>query len=374
MLVSWLNLRNNARLLNRPSLTIYRCVRSIGWVTVHRGPGDDYPAEGDAIPYYVNVTRPIAFADRAEVKQTLDGMEAAGIIAPVTEVTDWSAPLVVLRKPNVKLRICVDHTRLNRHVAHPTHPTHTPRDAVAEIDGESGGRHPGFLSLIPLHVEGVCAILQAGRAAKITLNVDKFKFAQKKLRFCRPPILAHFDPGRGTVIQVDASRTKGMGYALLQKHDYHWKLIDANSRWCTPTELRYAIVELELAAAEWAIRNCKLYLLGLSSFTLMIDHQALVSILDVYTFGAIENPKFQRLKERLSPYVFKTVWRKGKEHAIPDALSRSPKADPTADDEASTGDLLSSVHYHLIWLLFVIRCRKLHIVKLLNDMNLTWHQ
>ncbi len=66
-----------------------------------------------------------------------------------------------------------------------------------------------------------------------------------------------------------------MGYALLQKHDAQWRLIDANSRWCTDTESRYAIVELELAVAEWAIRKCKLYLKGLPAFTLVVDHQAL---------------------------------------------------------------------------------------------------
>ncbi len=74
-----------------------------------------------------------------------------------------------------------------------------------------------------------------------------------------------------------------MGYALLQRHNDVWKLVDANSRWCTDTETRYAIVELELAAVEWAMRKCNLYLLGLPTFTLMIDHQALVTILDRYT-------------------------------------------------------------------------------------------
>ena len=46
------------------------------------------------------------------------------------------------------------------------------------------------------------------------------------------------------------------------------------------TESRYAIVELELAAVEGTLRKCKLYLLGLQQFTLMVDHQALVPILD----------------------------------------------------------------------------------------------
>jgi hypothetical protein len=91
-----------------------------------------------------------------------------------------------------------------------------------------------------------------------------------------------------------------MGYALLQRHGSIWKLVDANSRWCTDTESRYAIVELELAAVEWAMRKCRLYLLGLPHFALVIDHQALVTILDKYTLNDVENPKLQRLKERLS--------------------------------------------------------------------------
>ncbi|XP_045027084.1 uncharacterized protein LOC123470614 [Daphnia magna] len=56
-----------------------------------------------------------------------------------------------------------------------------------------------------------------------------------------------------------------------------------------------------------------------------------------------DNPKIQRLKERLSPYSFTTVWRKGKEHAIPDALSRAPVNDPAPEDERVGADLNSSV-------------------------------
>jgi len=38
------------------------------------------------------------------------------------------------------------------------------------------------------------------------------------------------------------------------------------------------------------------------------------------------------MKERLSPYAFKTVWRKGKDHRIQDALSRFPVSNPKEDD------------------------------------------
>jgi hypothetical protein len=126
-----------------------------------------------------------------------------------------------------------------------------------------------------------------------------------------------------------------MGYALLLRYGDSWRLVDANSHCCTDTESRYAILELELVALEWAIRKCRLYLLGLPNFKLMVDHQALVAILDKYTLDAIDYPKIQRLKKRVSPYSFTSVWHRGKNKEIPDALSRTPVNDPVADDEWS---------------------------------------
>jgi hypothetical protein len=50
-------------------------------------------------------------------------------------------------------------------------------------------------------------------------------------------------------------------------------------------------VEQELAAVEWAIWKFLLYLSGSPNFTLMVDHQALVAILDQYTSDAIDISK-----------------------------------------------------------------------------------
>ena len=46
----------------------------------------------------------------------------------------------------------------------------------------------------------------------------------------------------------------------------------------------------------------------------------------------VGNPRLQRLKERLFTFVFETVWRKGKEHPIPGALSRAPVRYPVDDE------------------------------------------
>ena len=88
------------------------------------------------------------------------------------------------------------------------------------------------------------------------------------------------------------------------------------------------MVELEMLAALWAMEKCRVYLLGLPTFSLVIDHRPLLPILDQYTLDAIENPRLQRMKERMAPFNFTTTWRPGKQHAIPDALSRAPVDDP----------------------------------------------
>ena len=93
----------------------------------------------------------------------------------------------------------------------------------------------------------------------------RWRSRQSSRRCWRPlpwPIFSHHErrPSRWTRLVKN-----GMGYALLQKHEAQWRLIDANSRWCTDAESRYAIVGVELAAAEWAIRKCKLYLKGLGT-------------------------------------------------------------------------------------------------------------
>ena len=94
-----------------------------------------------------------------------------------------------------------------------------------------------------------------------------------------PSLLAHFDAALPTVLQTDASRRKGLGYALLQQHPSGWRLV---SVWVPDfvngtTESRYAVVELEMLAAVWAIKKCRLYLLGMPHFQLLVDHEPLIS-------------------------------------------------------------------------------------------------
>ena len=157
-------------------------------------------------------------------------------------------------------------------------------------------------------------------------------FEETKQVLCSPPVLAIFDPRLPTTLQTDASRLKGLGFALLQNHGDRWKITQAGSRFTTDTESRYAMVELELLAVVWAIRKCRIYLQELPHFDVVVDHKPLESILNNQTMDMIDNPRIQRLKEKLSGYTFQTIRKKGKDHIIPDALSRAPCRDPTQED------------------------------------------
>ena len=67
-------------------------------------------------PFALTTPRRIAVPLLPKVKEELLKMVTDGVISPVEEPTDWCAGLVVVPKPNGKVRICVDLTKLNEAV------------------------------------------------------------------------------------------------------------------------------------------------------------------------------------------------------------------------------------------------------------------
>ena len=49
-------------------------------------------------------------------------------------------------------------------------------------------------------------------------------------------------------------------------------MIECDSSFVSNAEIRYAVVELELCAVEWVMRKCRVYLLGVPSFTLVVSY------------------------------------------------------------------------------------------------------
>ena len=146
-------------------------------------------------------------------------------------------------------------------------------------------------------------------------------------------ILRFFDPSLPTTLMTDASRT-GLGYILVQ-HDGagHTRLITCGSRFLSPAEKNYAVVELECLAVEWAISKCRLYLAGIE-FKVKTDHKPLLGIMNGRELEAINNQRLQRIMSKLLGYSFKVEWIAGKNHEIADALSRAPVFQPEEEEQA----------------------------------------
>ena len=61
-------------------------------------------------------------------------LQTQGIIEPVTEPTEWCAPIVVTPKKDTEgIRMCVDLSRLNKYVRRERYQSPTPAEAVADI-------------------------------------------------------------------------------------------------------------------------------------------------------------------------------------------------------------------------------------------------
>ncbi|XP_072181419.1 uncharacterized protein [Diadema setosum] len=88
----------------------------------------------DALPV-VHPPRKFPIKLKDELKQELDRMEAAEVIAKVTEPTDWVSSLAFSRKSNGKLRVCLDPKDLNRACKRTYHKTPTIEETTHKLHG-----------------------------------------------------------------------------------------------------------------------------------------------------------------------------------------------------------------------------------------------
>ena len=151
----------------------------------------------------------------------------------------------------------------------------------------------------------------------------------------------HFNPDLPVQLLTDASRHHGLGYALCQPApDGSLSLITCGSKSLTPTQQRYATIELECLAIMWAIHKCAFYLKGLRGFTVLTDHRPLEGVFKKDLFD-LPNARLQRMREKCSGYVFDVKWVAGKNHRIADALSRAPLFAPEEEPDIKIDSALT---------------------------------
>ena len=71
----------------------------------------------NAQPFAITYPRRIPLPMKSKVKAKIARMEELAIIRKVEQLTEWCDGIVTVPKPNGKVRICVDLTKLNKSVS-----------------------------------------------------------------------------------------------------------------------------------------------------------------------------------------------------------------------------------------------------------------
>lgn len=145
---------------------------------------------------------------------------------------------------------------------------------------------------------------------------DEAQNAFEDIRSClvKAPILTCPDFNKPFIISCDASGV-GLGAVLTQEGE---QVIAYASRTLSRTEQKFSATERECLAVIWAVEKFRPYVEG-SHFTIITDHYSLLWLHN------LKDPqgRLARWALRLQPYSYTLVHRKGKEHVVPDMLSRS---------------------------------------------------
>ena len=98
---------------------------------------DDYEIQvkQDAQPFSFGTARNIPLPLRDKVKQELDAMEAQGVILKVQQPNPLCTGMVVVKKNNGGVRICIDLKPLNQYVLKEHHPLSKVDDILGQLTG-----------------------------------------------------------------------------------------------------------------------------------------------------------------------------------------------------------------------------------------------
>lgn len=162
-------------------------------------------------------------------------------------------------------------------------------------------------------------------------NECEFAFSTIKNALVSAPILSCPDFELPFYLQTDAS-AYGIGAVLTQGTGDDERPICYLSRSLSLAERKYSVTERECLAVLWSIEKLRPYLEG-TEFTVITDHYSLVWL------NHLKDPhgRLARWAYRLQQYRFSVIHRKGRDHVIPDSLSRGVARD--APDVAAIDDI-----------------------------------
>lgn len=176
----------------------------------------------------------------------------------------------------------------------------------------------------------ITALTKKNRKFEWTTECDE-SFRKIKECLVAAPILTCPDYSLPFTIQCDSSGF-GIGAVLSQPHKNGDRVIAYLSRSLTKQERNFTTTERECLAVLWSIEKLRPYIEGVP-FTVITDHYSLKWLQDMKD----PSGRLARWAVRLQQFDFKIVHRKGKDHVVPDMLSRSvPMVDSV---KANTNEL-----------------------------------
>jgi transposase InsO family protein len=129
------------------------------------------------------------------------------------------------------------------------------------------------------------------------------------------------------ILQTDACNT-GLGAVLTQTFDGIEHPVAYISRQLKPAETRYSATEQEALAVVWGIKEFEHFLID-KPFIVVTDHHALQWL----PTKKSPNKRLARWALLLSEFSFEVQYRKGKDNANADGLSRNPISSPHSNDD-----------------------------------------
>ena len=115
------------------------------------------------------------------------------------------------------------------------------------------------------------------------------------------------------------------------------------SRFLNTLEEKYSVDELELLGVVWAIEHFKYYLCG-KHFTVITDHQALISALNASERSKKIQSRLTRWIDRLIPFHFDIKHLAGSKMGLIDYMSRNPVGLPKPPSEYDEEFLVAAIN------------------------------
>ncbi|VDO48433.1 unnamed protein product [Heligmosomoides polygyrus] len=122
-------------------------------------------------------SRPVPHATLESVERELNRLQEMGVITPITH-SQWAAPIVCIKKPNGKVRVCADFsTGLNKALQSFDYPLPVPEDIFASLNGGT------VFSQLDLSDAYLQIELSEESKKKVVINTHKGLFKYNRLPF-----------------------------------------------------------------------------------------------------------------------------------------------------------------------------------------------